>query len=172
MTQANEFFTSVGNLVYNDQLGNVILDRRGIKDDMAHGLGRKKAASFHAVPDVIRHGKVVDYQVNWKDRGYDTAVVAAPITMETETKDKTVAEEYLMGVVLIRSMRTNRFYVHEVLPIKKDGNPLFKTGTLSKDNPGSDFPSILSILNRILKVKRSSTTGKDSYVSSNNANQG
>lgn len=35
-------------------------------DDISHGIGQKKVAAFMAVPDVLKHGKVADYQENWK----------------------------------------------------------------------------------------------------------
>lgn len=163
-TQVEEFFAQIGNSAYNEQLGDVVLDRRGIKSDIAHGVGRKKAAAFAAVPDVIERGLVVDYQQNWKGRGYDTAVVAAPITIGTE--------EHLAAVVLTRSNQTNRFYVHEVLTTK-DGAMPFKTGTLNKGTPGGDAPSVLSILDGIRSVKnqnevadRFSVDDVDSYGNS------
>jgi len=144
VSQVAEFFVEVGNSAYNAQLGDVVLDRKGIKSDIAHGIGRKKAAAFAAVPDVIKQGLVVDYQKNWKGRGYDTAVVAAPITIG--------AEEHIAAVVLTRSNQTNRFYVHEVLTTKNGAMP-FKTGTQNKGTPGGDAPSIFSILDKILAVK-------------------
>lgn len=41
----------------------------------------KKASAYCAVPKIIEKGRVVNYQQNWKNRGYDTAVIAAPITV-------------------------------------------------------------------------------------------
>ena len=72
-------------------------------------------------------GKIVDYQRNWKNRGYDTAVVVAPITI--------AGDEYRMGCVVIRAKEDNIFYLHEVAQIKKDGTPSFKTGSSNKSNP-------------------------------------
>jgi hypothetical protein len=144
VTQVNEFFAQLGNSAHNPQLGDVILDRRGIKDDIAHGIGRKKAAAFAAVPDVIEQGLIVDYQINWKGRGYDTAVVAAPITIGEA--------DYIAAVIVIRSNQTNRFYVHEVLTTENGALP-FKTGTQKKGDSGGDAPSVLSILDRIRTVK-------------------
>lgn len=143
-TQVEEFFARIGNFAHNEQLGDVVLDRRGVKNDIAHGVGRKKAAAFAAVPDVIEQGLVVDYQQNWKGRGYDTAVVAAPITIG--------AEEHHAAVVLTRSNQTNRFYVHEVLTTK-DGAMPFKTGTHNMGEPGGSTPSVLNILEHIRSVK-------------------
>ena len=144
ITQVEEFFAQMGNSAHNQQLGDVILDRRGIKSDIAHGIGRKKAAAFAAVPDVISKGLIVDYQQNWKDRGYDTAVLAAPVTIGEE--------DHIAAVILTRSNQTNRFYVHEVLTMKNGATP-FKTGAQKKGAPGGDAPSIFSILEKIRSVK-------------------
>ena len=152
VTQVENFFNRQGNRVYNQQLGEIVLDRRGIKSDIAHGIGRKKAAAFAAVADVLEKGQVIDYQKNWKGRGYDTAVVAAPITIN--------GEPYLMGVVAVKSSLSNRFYLHEVLT-EKDGAAPFKTGTQNNlGDPGGDTPSILSILDKVREVKRNTGTNR------------
>ena len=97
------------------------------------------------MPNVISEGKIVDYQRNWKNRGYDTAVVVAPITI--------AGDEYLMGCVVIRAKEDNIFYLHEVAQIKKDGTPSFKTGSSNKSNPSEDVPSVMSILQNLVSVK-------------------
>jgi hypothetical protein len=148
ITQVETFFNQRGNRAYSPELGEVILDRKGVKSDIAHGIGRKKAAAFAAVPDVIEHGLVVDYQKDWKGRGYDTAVVAAPITIGDQT--------HAAAVILLRSDQTNRFYVHEVLAMENGALP-FKTGT-REGYPGGDAPSILSILDKIRSVKNETVT--------------
>ena len=144
ITQVDLFFGQRNNEAYNPQIGTVILDRKGVKSDIGHGIGRKKAAAFAAVPDVIEKGRVVDYQKNWKGRGYDTAVIAAPILIDEE--------EHLSAVIAIRSRNTNLFYVHEVLTTKNGAMP-FKTGARKSGLPSGDAPSIFSILNRIVEVK-------------------
>ena len=147
VTQVTKYFESKNNACENEELGTVKLTRTGAKSDIAHGIGRKKAASFNAVPDVISEGKIVDYQRNWKNRGYDTAVVVAPITI--------AGDEYLMGCVVIRAKEDNTFYLHEVAQIKKDGTTSFKTGSSNKSNPSEDVPSVMSILQNLVSVKTS-----------------
>ena len=144
VSAVHSYFESFGGKVENEQLGEVILSKRGIKDDLAHGMGAEKAASFAAVPEVLRSGKVVDYQKNWKGRGYDTATIAAPIRI--------AGTEYMMGVVLKRSNQMNRFYIHEVAT-KKEGTSPFMTGAQEMGLPGGEVPSINSILQRIWDVK-------------------
>ena len=145
--QVTEFFEEAGNKAVHPILGEVTLNRRGVKDDIAHGIGRNKAITFTAVPDVIEKGGLIDYQENWKERGYDTAVVAAPVS---------IAEKpYMMGVVLMRENGGNRFYVHEALAESEEGAPPFKTGTAKSGASGGDAPSVISLLQRVLDVKKS-----------------
>ena len=154
ITQVTEFFDGLGNEVYNPQLGDVMLTRRGAKSDIAHGIGRKKAAAFAAVPDILKNGRVIDYQVDWKGRNYDTAVVAAPITI--------AGEPYMAGVVLTRTDSENRFYVHEVLTEK--GTAPFKTGESPARgvDTGGDVPSVFSLLDQVRNVKRNAAKTVDS----------
>lgn len=42
MEQALKVFNEAGGTVYNSQLGDVILNKRGVKSDIAHGLGPEK----------------------------------------------------------------------------------------------------------------------------------
>lgn len=145
--QVAEFFEETGNKAVHPLIGEVTLNRRGVKDDIAHGIGRNKAITFTAVPDVIEKGGLIDYQENWKERGYDTAVVAAPVT---------IAEKpYMMGVVLMRENGGNRFYVHEALAESEEGTSPFKTGTAKSGTSGGDAPSVISLLQRVLYVKKS-----------------
>lgn len=154
ITQVTEFFDGLGNEVYNPQLGDVMLTRRGAKSDIAHGIGRKKAAAFAAVPNILKNGRVIDYQADWKGRNYDTAVVAAPITI--------AGEPYMAGVVLTRTDSENRFYVHEVLTEK--GTAPFKTGESPARgvDTGGDVPSVFSLLDQVRNVKRNAAETVDS----------
>lgn len=141
----SEFFDSIGNTAENEELGSVILRKRGIKDDISHGIGREKAAAFMAVPDVLKYGKVVDYQENWKGRGYDTAVVAAPIQIS--------GEDYIAGVCVKRTSGDNKFYVHEVLSMKEGATPFNRAALETSVDSGGDTPSMNTILSELLNVK-------------------
>lgn len=141
-----EYFASIGNKVENLEIGTVWLNKSGIKSDIGHGLGPEKAASFKAVPAVIKNGKVVDIQFNWKQRGYDTVLIAAPVDIRDD--------RYYMGVVVLKSSESDRFYAHEVWGIKKDEAPAFWTGlpASSQVGTGAGTPLINSILQRIAGV--------------------
>ena len=137
--QVGEYFDQLGGQVERKGFGTVRLSRRGIKDSMGHGLGRKKAAAFAAVPEVIQNGVQIDYQKDWKGRGYETYVFAGGVTIAGESN--------VMGVVVIRRNEDNRFYLHEVTAIKKGDAATFKTGGTEDGRlPGdAESPSKTSI---------------------------
>ena len=116
----------------NPTLGTVRLDREGVKDSLGHGIGSLKSAAYAAVPSVIEHGIIFDRQTNWKNRGYDTAVLAAPITIG----DK----EYICEVIVETRPNRQGFYLHEV-ELKEKAENAFKTPT-----KGSAFPTSRLIL--------------------------
>ena len=97
--------------VVNPILGKIYLDLEGVKASLGHGIGKAKAAAFIAVPEVIQKGYLFDYEINWKNRGYDTAVLIAPILFNS-------ARWACEVVVQIRPNRKG-FYLHETEEIKK-----------------------------------------------------
>lgn len=108
------FFKAIGNKVFRKGLGNVILDERSIRSDIAHGIGKIKAATFTAVPDVIEKGKQIDYHENWKGRGDESFVYAGKVNVDGKPA-------YLAAVVLRGA--DSRFYLHEVVDEK--GNIIY-----------------------------------------------
>ena len=105
--QVGEFFKSLGEKVYRRGFGGVTINERSVRRDIAHGIGRAKAVTFAAVPSVIENGRQIDFESNWKGRGYDSYVFAAPVKIGTKT-------DYVAAVVL-KDRAENRFYLHEVL---------------------------------------------------------
>ena len=148
--QVLEFYNSIGNKVHNDVVGDVYLRKSSVKDDIAHGIGKNKAITFKAVPEVIENGKVIDVTKNWKERGYDSVAIGGKIAIDGGDR----AGEYYM-VCLLHVDDTNRMYLHEVRTIKTD-EMRSKTGTsVGKTNlqlPSANHPSILSLLNKMMDV--------------------
>jgi hypothetical protein len=140
--QVAEYFSSIGGKVAWKGYGEVILNERGAKDSIAHGLGREKAIAFYAVPEVIKQGQIADRQENWKGRGYDTYVIIAPVKIENQ--------EYIEEVVVIEQSKgkKNTFYLHEV-EIKTKLQRAFKTGS-DTSAPGA---SKLIIAQKLEEVK-------------------
>lgn len=146
--QVEEFFKNIGGKAVSPIFREVVLDRRGADDSLAHGMGRMKAVAYAAVKDVIEYGIVVDYDVNHKDRGYDSALVAAPVEIGGVRN---------ICVVGIRKNRNeNRFYLHEVTQETKLLEEAFVTNL--GQNPASNQGVIKTILKRIYSVNPDSAS--------------
>jgi len=153
VTQVAEYFDGLGGSVENPQLGTVTINRAGVQDSIAHGIGRLKAMAFYAVPDVLEKGKIIDYQENWKDRGYNTFVLAAPIDVQSGR----YAGQYYIGAIVIRNAKTQRYYLHELITQERGNQPFKTRAALSSWLPGGQVPPTLtSILDRVREINRSS----------------
>lgn len=101
--QVSDFFSKQGG-VANSPFGEVTLDKKGIKNDMAHGIGRLKACSFAAIKDVLENGVVINpmkqYHTNQKKN--PTGMIAAPIMIGDE--------KYVCVVEVIANRQINRLY--------------------------------------------------------------
>ena len=144
VTQVCEYFNSIGNKV-ESKYGTIILNRTGVKSSISHGIGRKKAVAFKAVPDVIKNGRIIDYTNNYKNRDYDTAVFSAPIKIGNK--------DYYVAIVVNVNKNSNEYYLHEIaMTNKKEDETLFKTGNSQKTTPSNVSSSIYSLLNKLQNV--------------------
>lgn len=109
-----EEFEKFGGEVEREGFGAVKFSKKRIKNDIMHGIGRMKAMTFAAVPSVIQNGVEIGSEANWKGRGYDTYVFAAPA--------KFGETNLLIGAVVTRDNRENKFYLHEV--VDSEGNAI------------------------------------------------
>lgn len=148
VTQVTDYFDEIGGCV-NTEYGKIELTKSGVKSSIGHGIGRNKAIAFKAVPDVLKEGKIIDFQNNWKNRGYDTAVFAAPI--------KIADKDYFMAAVIVVETERNSYYLHEVAIQEKEDNTLFKTGTVKNGTSGKVLSSpIFTLLQKLQSVKNES----------------
>lgn len=145
--QVEEFYNSIGNKVHNDVIGDVILNKASVKRDIAHGIGKLKAITFKAVPDVIKNGEVLNVTPNWKGRPYDSVAVGARV----DVKGGDRAGKYYV-ICTLHSDDTNRMYLHETGAIKMD-TLRSKTGSiLTDETSGAKYPSIDSLLEKLAEV--------------------
>ena len=114
-----DFFNSIGNKVARKGFGDIALNNAGVRDSLGHGYGKLKAATFAALPDVLRDGKIISYDANYKNRGYESFLISAPVKVGNET--------VYVGAYVIKDQQTQRYKVHEVLTTNKDGTQSFKT---------------------------------------------
>lgn len=109
-----EEFEKFGGEVEREGFGTIKFSKKRIKNDIMHGIGRMKAMTFAAVPSVIQNGVEIGREANWKGRGYDTYVFAAPAKLGDTG--------LLIGAVVTRDNRENKFYLHEV--VDSEGNAI------------------------------------------------
>ena len=120
------FVNAIGNKVNRPGFGDVLFSRGRIKPSMiGHGTGPSKIETFAAVPDVIRNGQQIDYQQNWKGRGYDTYTFAAPITYR--------GQPTYLGVIVTKDSASNRYYLHEV--VDANGDVIFRNDESPASTP-------------------------------------
>lgn len=107
-----QLFREHGNMVHNDVLGDVMINTKGVKDSLAHGMTNEKAALYEAIPSLIQNGKIVDYVENHKGRGYNSVVLEAPVTI---TKGDAKGD-YIAEVIVHRTVgdKNQRYYLHDV----------------------------------------------------------
>lgn len=131
-----DFFNSIGNKVFRPGIGDIELNTAGARDSLAHGYGKMKAATFAALPEVIEKGKIVYSDPNYKNRGYESLIISAPVEVGTET--------CYVGALIIRDDKTQRYKLHEVLMANENGAPLFQSesgenaGPLRNDAPSGE----------------------------------
>jgi hypothetical protein len=161
--QVAEYYNSIGNKAISPVYGEVILDKKGVDDDFAHGVGRVKAIAFAAVPQIIEKGIIILPFNKYKNgENVISAMVAAPIQ---------IADKEYVGVVVLRKRQdVNKLYVHEVTLKEKlladSSNPTqslaIQQGVIFKSYIGSSNPTqslatnsgnIAKVLQNIISAK-------------------
>lgn len=104
--KARALFSYIKGVVNRAGFGEVEINDRSVKDDLSHGVGVAKAMVIPSIPEVIRKGRQIDFQENWKGRGYDGYVFAAPVKLDKET---------VFVAAVVKRTSKNRFYLHEVV---------------------------------------------------------
>lgn len=107
-----DFFKSIGNRVTRSGFGEVDLGEYAVGAFLTHRpINRARAVSVAAAPDVIKNGRQIGYEANWKGRGYPSYVFAAPV-------DVAGSKVYVAAVV--NQAPDNKFYLSEM--IDSEGN--------------------------------------------------
>lgn len=96
-------FEQAGGKAYHPEIGEVVLDRKSVKNSMAHGMNPFKASAFEAVPAVIEKGVVV---ARADDGRTSSFFVSAPVRIE--------GVETVVTVLVRRDMNKQSMYLHSV----------------------------------------------------------
>ncbi len=145
-TVGSWFLKKYNGEVESPEIGKVVINRRGVKNSISHGLGKTKASAFASVPDVLIKGKLIAHEENWKGRGYEGYVIAAPIDIANKG--------YVAAVVVNKDSNSSWFYLHEVFLKEKLQRESFKTEALTT-NKGAligDFPSGAIFINIMREI--------------------
>lgn len=113
--RAMAYLESIGGKVNRPGFGDVLFSKSKVRNSLlGHGFGVPKMELMAAVPGVIRDGKQIGYKENWKGRGYDSFVFAAPVEYRGETA-------YVTAIVIRDA--ANRYYLHEA--VDQNGDLIF-----------------------------------------------
>ena len=127
---------------------DVQLDRRAVKDSIAHGLGRDKAAAFASVPEALKQGMVGHQEpVHGGPAGSMVFHVVAPIRIK--------GQDMVIDVLVRSDANANRMYVHEVALKEKLHSLAFKTGAdavAEQPSGASVNGAIRNVLQRVFSV--------------------
>ncbi len=96
--------------------GEILLDKKSVKNSSYHNFNTNKINAFAAVPYVLKNGKIANYQEKYKGQNEDRYLFVAPITVN--------GEEYFCEVVVKATDKyadsgVKRFYLHEIELKKK-----------------------------------------------------
>lgn len=151
-----EYFIEWGENIHTDLFGDIAAKKSSIRSEIRHGSTAEKIAAIEAIPSVIQNGKIVDWIE--KQRGVYRIIVAAPISIGDTP--------YVMGVMLQRDSQYQRLYLHDVV-IEKEAS-ISSQDDLITTGSGNESDSLYttSILQKILNVKRNSTSSVKNSLSS------
>lgn len=128
--RAMAFLKNIGGKVERPGFGEVLFSKSKVKNSLlGHGFGEAKVELMAGVPGVIQHGKQIGFTENWKGRGYDSYVFAAPVQYRGENV-------YVTAIVIKDS--ANRYYLHEA--VDQNGNMIFgqnKSSATASDGPAA-----------------------------------
>jgi hypothetical protein len=150
--KAIEWINAMGTKnIFREDIGEVILDRAGIKTSFEHRIYQNKLDALPAISDVIEKGKIIDISRDFDGKPIKNTLIAAPIQ---------IGERPEIMVVRLRMVKghNNKFYVHDIFvmsELQKNKGKAIKAGSAGKPvgEPSKSIAHIKNILYDILNVK-------------------
>lgn len=148
-TKAFALFDSLKG-VESEAAGWVNLNKQGVRDSYGHGYGPLKVLLFASVPDVLKKGKIIAYTENRNDKGYDTAIIAAPVHVNN---GKLEGDYYVGAIIKLYNDGHNKFYTHDgtAAITNKNGIAHLTAGPREGSGRRSDSHLLVNILNELNK---------------------
>lgn len=164
-SQVSNYFQQQGGSA-NSPFGVVVLDMKGIKNDIHHGMGRLKSVSFAAIKDVLEKGVVINPMAQYHTNGKKnpTGMIAAPIQIGDE--------KYICVVEVIANTQIQRLYVHEVTLTKTLQKVVADTTAVHGENNPVTQPKgeIAKILQNYIITKQNSENNQENITENMNKN--
>lgn len=165
-SQVSNYFQQQGGSA-NSPFGVVVLDMKGIKNDIHHGMGRLKSVSFAAIKDVLEKGVVINPMAQYHTNGKKnpTGMIAAPIQIGDE--------KYVCVVEVIANTQIQRLYVHEVTLTKTLQKVVADTTAVhGEDNPVTQPKGeIAKVLQNHIITKQNSENNQENIKVNMNKNR-
>ena len=120
--------------IYSNKLkADVIVSERGLKNDVSHHLGETKAATFEAIPYVIKNGMTVSKTTD--SNGKVRSIIVAGKVYLNDKNGKNGKPVNVYCLLKADDAGQNRFYLHEVSDGK--GNLYYQLSNAEKDAPSA-----------------------------------
>ena len=152
------YFKSIGGKANNPVLGKVEFTKSGAKSTVFHGVGHDKIRAVAAVKPVIENGVIISKDADWKNRGYDTYIIAGRGNIDSKKS--------IVGVIVKaypnENNKGNKFYLHELIKIGADSDAVAKN---SQTNVIESTP----INNNIISKNKSIVNNNSMQKSEKNA---
>jgi hypothetical protein len=137
-------------IIFRGDIGNVIFNGKGVKDSLSHGFAQRKLDAIQAIPQAIKNGKIVKISPDNKGKPQKNIIILAPVQIENEIS--------VIAIRLVKNISDEiRFYIHEVLDIKK-GNTIRPSAHELTANPQGGTAPYLNILFDIWNVNEKNVT--------------
>jgi flagellar motor protein MotB len=99
----------------HSKLKEIELSKKGIKDSFTHSSvedgvlrNKNKAIAFKYLDKIIENGIPINQEINWKDRGYNTYLLASNINIDNK--------EYIVEYIVKDNQNNKKdFYLHNVI---------------------------------------------------------
>lgn len=150
---ATKVVEQFGGTVTNPELGEVIVNKRSVKDTLQHGYqNAAKMKSFYALKDVLEKGVVVAEGSH--GRNIHSYIVSAPVKID--------GKDYIANVTVRQDHNPAKMYVHSVMLKEKllENTPGVKTNTSELDGNKVSLGDLQNILHDLLTYGKDSTQQK------------
>ena len=118
-----------GGIIKSSKYGDIVVDKKAVKNDNSHGMTNEKAIAYEAVPTVIDNGLLTKINNNYNGKlEEDRIIISAPVTIDGVDMIESVV---LRQSDVDKNSRVTKLYLHSVSLIEKEnGSMLFNNPNL------------------------------------------